>query len=672
MDFLTEVAGALAPGGPISHSLGTFRTREGQSQMAVEVARTMETGGVLVVEAGTGIGKTFAYLIPALLGGGRVLVSTATKALQDQLFKRDIPKLTEALGISPRVAMLKGRGSYVCLDRIANRQATSAYDGPDIFRQWAKVEVWVQSTQTGDLAELDHLDENSLVIPLITSTRESCRGHECKFAQGCHVYRARREALEADLVVVNHHLFFADLNIRESGVAELLPAVRTVVFDEAHQLNEIGVQFLGHQLSTVQLKAFSNDLLKVSQVQARGYAPWPELMGALAQSTQDLRAMAGTDSRKMQWSAAVPTGMEGTGWTSTLNRIGEVLGFVKDALLLVEAVSPELKALRERAQHLCGTLEMFRGEVARGYVRWLDTGKHLQMVYSPLDIARDMQARVLAGYSGSTEKSWIFTSATLGHDDALDWFLRNCGLEGARVMQVRSPFNYEVQAAIYIPQSFPHPRDPSHSLEVAHLVAQGATVLRGRTLVLTTSLRAMRSIGQALRDYFDQAGNLQMQILVQGDVSKRELIERFGGFSPGTQPQCILVASASFWEGIDFPRDALQLLVIDKLPFAPLDDPLHQARTRELEHARKNSFAELQLPQAAIALRQGVGRLIRRETDRGILVVCDPRLTQMAYGKKLLRSLPAMRQLDNRDQWLEALQALTIPSTMDPYSSSRL
>lgn len=668
MDFLTEVALALAPGGPINRAVDTFHPREGQSQMATAVARTMDTGGVLVVEAGTGIGKTFAYLIPALLSGGRVLVSTATKALQDQLFKRDIPRLAQALGVSKRVAMLKGKSSYVCLDRVSNRQAVGAYDGPDIFRQWAKVEVWVQSTQTGDLAELDDLDENSPLIPQITSTRESCRGHDCQFVRDCHVYRARREALEADLVVVNHHLFFADLNVRESGVAELLPSVRTVVFDEAHQLNEIGVQFLGHQLSTRQLNAFSKDLLKVSQVQARGYASWPELMGALLQSVQDLRELVGTGSRRLEWRTVVPSGVAGTGWTSALNRIGEVLDFVKNALLLVEAVSPELKALSVRAQHLCGTLQMFRGEVARGYVRWLETGKHLQMVYSPLDIAQDMRARVLDGDWRATGKSWIFTSATLGHDEALHWFLRSCGLEGAHVMRVLSPFDYEVQAAIYIPQDFPHPRDPSHSLEVAHLAAQGAEILRGRTLVLTTSLRAMGSIGQALRDYFVQAGNFQMQVLLQGETSKRELIEQFRGGSTDTGNQCILVASSSFWEGIDFPGEALQLLLIDKLPFALPDDPLQLARARELEVAGKNPFENLQLPQAEIALRQGVGRLIRRETDRGILVVCDPRMVQMAYGKKLLRSLPVMRRLNSRDQWFEALHAFTIPSTTDPYS----
>jgi len=634
--------------------------------MATEVARTMGAGGVLVVEAGTGIGKTFAYLIPALLGGERVLVSTATKALQDQLFKRDIPRLLAALGVSARVALLKGRSSYLCLHRLGEARLHPQSEMPAVSGQLAQIEIWAQSTRSGDLAELEHLDEEAPSLPLVSSTRDNCLGARCVHAQACYVNQARREALAADLVVVNHHLFFADLNIRESGVAELLPTVRSVIFDEAHQLSEIGVQFLGQQLSTGQLDAFGNDVMKAVQVHARGFASWAELVTDLSQTTQALRAVVGARPGRQKWLGDAPIGVVPADWAGALGRLLDAMHAMDRALALVAEVAPELNALQERALRLRGSLLLFAGGAAPGFVRWLEAGHQLRLVHSPLDIALAMQTRVLpSGEQTSTGKSWIFTSATLGHDAALTWFVRSCGLEGARVLQVPSPFDYKTQAALYVPGDFPRPSDVGHSAAVAHLAAEGAACIGGRTLVLTTTLRAMRSIGQFLRDIFTVSGN--MQILVQGEASKRELIGRFCRAPENTNVPCVLVASASFWEGIDIPGEALQLLIIDKLPFAPPDDPLQQARAEELESRGKSAFRELHLPQAAIALKQGAGRLIRRESDRGVLVVCDARLVQMGYGKKLLASLPPMQRLETKSQWHDALAGLTRPSTTDPW-----
>lgn len=668
MDLRHVVAQAFESGGPLSDAVEAFSPRAGQTQMALEVASTIETGGVLVVEAGTGIGKTFAYLIPALLSGERVLLSTATKALQDQLFKRDIPRLMAVLGVAARVALLKGRSSYLCLHRLEDARQCIAPNDSKSLLQLAQVESWAHATRDGDLAELEQLDDNSPVIPLVTSTRDNCLGVKCPLVQSCHVNRARRVAMGADLVVVNHHLFFADLNVRESGVAELLPSVRSVVFDEAHQLSEIGVQFLGQQFSTGQVLSFAADLLRVGQQHARGFAPWDSLVSALQQAVQNLRQLVGGRPGRLAWRDGLPQGVPSEPWLDITQSVLDALGAVQNALAVVLDVSPELAVLNERARSCSDSLTLFLTATELGFVRWLEVGPQVRMVHSPMDIAQAMQARVLGGDGGETQgKSWIFTSATLGHDATLGLFLQSCGLESARVLQVQSPFDYPSQAAMYVPQDMPAPADPGHVDAVAQLVAQGASALGGRTLVLTTTLRAMRGIGAALRETL--VGQDYLQVLVQGEASKRELVERFCRGDSDGKPGCVLVASASFWEGIDVPGDALQLLVIDKLPFAPPDDPLQEAKAAQLKSVGKNPFKELQLPQAAVALRQGAGRLIRRETDRGVLVICDVRLQQKSYGKKLLASLPPMRRLESPGQWLDALDALTTTSTTDPYWS---
>lgn len=669
MDLRLAVGRAFEPGGPLSDAVEAFFPRAGQTQMALEVAATMADGGVLVVEAGTGIGKTFAYLIPALLSGERVLLSTATKALQDQLFKRDIPRLMAVLGVASRVALLKGRSSYLCLHRLGEaRQSVSPTDSRTSL-QLAQVESWAHSTRDGDMAELDQLDDRSPVIPMVTSTRENCLGAKCPQIQSCHVNQARRVAMGADLVVVNHHLFFADLNVRESGVAELLPSVRSVVFDEAHQLSEIGVQFLGRQFSTGQVVSLAADVLRVGQQHARGFAQWDVLASDLQQAAQDLRQLGGTRTGRLAWRDGLPHGVAREPWLDVTQDMLNVLGAAHNALAFVADVAPELVTLKDRVNVQRESLALFLSDAEPGFVRWVDVGQQIRMVHSPMDIAQAMQSRVL-GVDGdeTTGKSWIFTSATLGHDATLGLFLQSCGLESARVLQVQSPFDYLSNAAIYLPQDMPAPADPGHAEAVAQLVAQGASLLGGRTLVLTTTLRAMRSIGAVLRETL--VGENYLQVLVQGEASKRELVERFCSADSHGQPGCVLVASASFWEGIDVPGDALQLLVIDKLPFAPPDDPLQEAKASQLQSMGKNAFKELHLPQAAVALKQGAGRLIRRETDRGVLVVCDVRLQQKSYGKKLLGALPAMRRLESADQWLEALEALTTSSTMDPNWSS--
>lgn len=683
--LVQQVVAAFLPDGALARMDDQFRTREGQADMAIAVAETVEQGGVLVVEAGTGVGKTFSYLVPAILSGERVLVSTATKTLQDQLFQRDLPHLVQALGVPLRTALLKGRSSYLCLHRLdAARQSAEDVD-PFVARGLAKVEQWSQATRTGDLAELPGLDERSPVIPLVTSTRDNCLGAQCPKLRSCHVNTARRDALAADLVVVNHHLFFADLAVRESGIAELLPTVRVAIFDEAHQLNETGVQFLGMQFSTGQLQDFARDLLGAGLSYARGMADWPEASKAIERSARELRLSLGSAApgARLRWYGSVPEGASPSGWEDAMRTIDRAC---QEALTVLETcmeMAPDLQRLHERGLELQRKAAHFAKDCSAGAVRWADAGVQLRMVESPLDIASAVRTRLLrlpphaqetsmaqfieTSEPGERPRAWIFTSATLGDEPQLRWFTEPCGLEGeAMVLRVSSPFDYAAQAALYVPAWLPRPADPGHAVALARLCADAAERLGGRTLVLTTTLRALRTIGDALRQYFDAGGAIE--VLVQGEWPKRRLMERFrAGSNNDGGRGCVLVASASFWEGVDVPGDALQLVVIDKLPFPPPHDPLVEARSQRLEQAGRSAFRDYSVPEAAVALKQGAGRLIRRETDRGILVVGDIRLTTMPYGRRLLAALPPMRRLDSDDAFYAELESLTTPSTTDPY-----
>ncbi|MFT3815318.1 MAG: ATP-dependent DNA helicase [Acidovorax sp.] len=610
--------------------------------MAEAVARTIAAGGALVVEAGTGVGKTFAYLVPALLSGERVLISTATKALQDQLFTRDLPRLLATLGVPLRAALLKGRASYLCQHRLERAGQGGLHD-PQTLRALAQVQRWAGATESGDLAELPALDERSPVLPLVTSTRENCLGSACTHWAACHVNRARQRALAADVVVVNHHLFFADLAVRESGMAELLPSVRVVVFDEAHQLNATGVQFLGVQAGTGALLAYARDVLAASMATVRGMADWLVLCGNLERAARDLRLAAGRAPGRRAWRGEVPDGVNAAAWRPAMQGAAHACREVVAALDAVREAAPELARLHERGAELMQRMARFAAASAPEAVRWLDAGAQLRFVESPLDIADTVRTRLL----GEEGKAWIFTSATLGDDARLSWFTEPCGLEDADILRVDSPFDYAHQAALYVPRDLPEPASPEHSPAVAALAARAARRLGGRTLVLTTTLKALHAIGEALRARLDG-----IDVLVQGQAPKHRLLERF------RQDGCVLVASASFWEGVDVPGHALQLVVIDKLPFPPPGDPLVDARTQRLEAAGRSAFRDHALPEAAVALKQGAGRLIRHESDQGLLVVCDPRLARMGYGKRLLAALPPMRRLASAQAFDAALEDL--------------
>jgi ATP-dependent DNA helicase DinG len=648
----SETARTFAHGGALSRADDAYAERTLQQQLALAVAEALDARQALVAEAGTGVGKTFAYLVPLLLSGRRALVSTATKSLQDQLFLRDLPRLRDALNVPVRLALLKGRASYLCRHRLA--QARQSGELPDrvSVRALAKIEGWAQGTATGDLAELDGLDERSPVIPLVTSTRENCLGTECPEYRDCHVMKARRDAMAADVVVVNHHLFFADVALRDSGVAELLPTVDAAVFDEAHQLVEAGVQFLGRTLGSAQVIDFARDMLGVGLRAARGLAPWSELATACDRSARELRlACAGPlrDVRgalKLRWQERA----EASQFGAALRGVVASCTAAAEALDTMSELAPDFSRLHERAISLAERAASFEAPCKSGHVRWIDVmSQQARLVESPLDV-REM----LTEQRGQASKAWIFTSATLGADDSLSWFTTTTGLEDAVKLKLGSPFDYAANARLWVPPRFPKPNEPAHPAAVAGLAARCAAALGGRTFVLTTTLRALAAVAEVLRDEL-RSLEADVEVLVQGSAPKRALLQQFLA-----RPSSVLVGSQTFWEGIDVPGDALQCVIIDKLPFPPPNDPLVEARVQQLREQGLDAFNEYFVAEAAVSLKQGAGRLIRSESDRGLLVVCDPRMAQMGYGRRLRAALPPMHPVSSEEEalaWLGLLAA---------------
>ncbi len=642
------VARAFAVDGPLARSEPGFVPRPQQDLLAGRIAQALEGRETLVAEAGTGVGKTFAYLVPLLLSGRRALVSTATKSLQDQLFLRDLPRLTDALNVPLRMALLKGRASYLCRHRLAQARSEGQLADRFAVRALHRVAAWSRGTRTGDLAEIEGLDDRSPVIPLVTSTRDNCLGAECPEYRACHVMQARREAMAADLVVVNHHLFFADLALRDSGVAELLPTVDAAVFDEAHQLVEAGVQFLGTLLSTGQALDLGRDLLALGLQHARGLQPWHDLQAGIERAARELRLASAGAIREVRALLKLAWDERADALQQPLQDLATAALAAADALAGVAEAAPDFPKLEQRARALATLAQRFGAAAVADHVRWIDlTPQQARLVEAPLDI-REMltQQRQLAA------RAWIFTSATLGDDDALSWFSASTGLEDAARLRVGSPFDYRAHARVWVPSRLPLPNAPGHPDAVGALAARCAVALGGRTFVLTTTLRVLPVLATVIAAQAAAQG-ASLSVLVQGSEPRRALLQRFGD-GRGS----VLVGSQSFWEGIDMPGDALQCVLIDKLPFPPPNDPLVQARVRQLRAQGRNPFEDYFVAEAAVSLKQGAGRLIRTESDRGLLVLCDPRLRQMGYGRRLLAALPPMGVLADEAQALDWLAEL--------------
>ncbi len=601
--------------------------------MADAVADTIAERGSLIAEAGTGTGKTFAYLVPALLYGGKVIVSTGTKTLQDQLFQRDLPLVRDALKLPATIALLKGRANYVCHHHLERAASEGRFPSREDARHLTKIVAFSRASESGDRGELADVPENATIWPLVTSTRENCLGGDCSFHADCFVLQARKAALEADVVVINHHLFFADVMLRDEGLAELLPACNTVVLDEAHQLPEIATLFFGEQLTAGQLADLARDAEVAVRTGARDISELPDAASELGPAIRKLRLSLGDTTGKL----AYATAMEREGFAAALNDLGAALERLATQLGLVAERSEDIANCAHRAAQAAEGLARWRtghGGDDGAWIRWVDVmTAGWQLHASPLSVA-DIFSRQVA----ESGRAWIFTSATLAVERDFSLYQRELGLADAATGCWESPFDYATQALLYVPRDLPPPNSREHTEAVVAAVLPVLKASKGRAFLLFTTLRALAVARELLTSAFEREG-LAWPLLVQGESARSELLSRFRELG-----NAVLLGSASFWEGVDVPGDALSVVVIDKLPFAPPDDPLLAARLEHLRAEGGNPFFDYQLPQAAIALKQGAGRLIRTETDRGVLMICDARLTDKPYGKRIWRSLPPMKR----------------------------
>ncbi len=606
-----------------------YKVREQQIDLAQRILHAIESTSVLVAEAGTGTGKTFAYLVPALLAGGKVLISTGTKNLQDQLFDRDLPAVRNAIGAGNTTALLKGRSNYVCLYRLERARTESRLGSREEVAQLAVIERFSRQTTTGDRGDLAEVAENSPVWIHATSTRENCLGQDCPKYKDCFVITARKNALAADVVVINHHLFFADVMLRDEGLAELLPACNTVIFDEAHQLPDTARLFFGDTVSTGQVIDLARDARM--ELRAAGGA-LPDLDRAatkLDKAARDLRLVFREDSVRFAFSQAARTAE----FTPAVNELAGALS----------AFRTLLESQAERSEGLAGCLrrtEETRAKIAHWQdagdlesVRWVEVfASALQLHTTPLRTAELFRKQM-----DDHPRAWIMTSATLAVGEDFGHFTRELGIEEAASVRWESPFDFAGNALFYVPKDLREPNDPAFTESVVEAAYPVLRASRGRAFLLFTTLRALRRAKDLLAEKLARDG-LDYPLLVQGTGSRSELLARFRRLD-----NPILLGSQSFWEGVDVRGEALSLVVIDKLPFAPPDDPVLAARIDALRAKGGNPFMELQLPQAILQLKQGAGRLIRDETDRGVLVVCDPRLYSKPYGRTIRASLPPMR-----------------------------
>ena len=624
-----DLAAIFGATGSLSRVVEGFRARSMQIEMAQAVADAIARSKVLIAEAGTGTGKTFAYLVPALLSGGKVIVSTGTKTLQDQLFARDIPTVRRALQAPVSVALLKGRSNYLC-HHYLGRTLDAGHQAQQEASHLALIEAWARSTASGDKAGLAEVPENAAIWNAVTSTRENCLGSECAAFERCFVMKARKAALEADVVVVNHHLFFADVAMRGEGVAELLPACNTVIFDEAHQLAGTASLFFGDSLSSAQIIELARVARVAALTDARDTPQLIERSDVLEFAARDLRlAFPATPGRYSSDEAA-----RRATFTSGVAALEDALARLTDGLTDHAPRSEALAQCMERALMTADKLQGWRDDTTTEFVRWVEVLHHaVHLNATPLSVAEIFRTQIEAH-----ARAWIFTSATLSLGGDFSHYRDELGLQQADARYWESPYDYQRQGLLCIPDGLPEPRSPLHTRAVVEAALPAIEAAGGRAFLLFTSLRAMREAVTLLEDIF-QRRQWTFPLLAQGEGSRSELLERFRMLG-----NAVLVGSQSFWEGVDVRGDALSLVVIDKLPFASPDDPVLAARIAKLDRDGRSAFLEYQLPQAAILLKQGAGRLIRDEADRGVLMICDVRLTTKGYGKRLLASLPPMRR----------------------------
>ena len=624
-----EVERFFSDQSPLAAEVASFRPRAQQREMALAVAEAIRDNTILVVEAGTGTGKTFAYLVPALLNGGKVIISTGTKNLQDQLFQKDLPMVRDALRAPVSVALLKGRANYVCHYHLERAQTDGLFKTREDIKHLGKIKQYAKVTQSGDKSGLADVPENAPIWMQVTSTRDNCLGQECPQHKDCFVLKARSEAMKADIVVVNHHLFFADVMLRDEGVAELLPACNTVIFDEAHQLPETASLFFGESLSTTLLLDLARDTRIEAAAAAKDFAPLPKAADELDKAARDLRLVFKKEGRLP--AAATENLKE---FAPALKTLGEKIAQLNGLLEKQAERSEGLENCWVRVQALSQQLAKWQKGEEPDQVRWLEIFHHsLQLNTTPLSIAEIFERQI-----GGSARAWIFTSATLAVKQDFSLYQSEMGLLKAKTACWDSPFNYAEQALLYVPQNLPEPNTDGYTEAVVQAALPLIEASKGRAFLLFTSLRAMQRAHEILQAEFDRR-SWDYPLLLQGEGSRNEMLSRFREHG-----NAVLLGSQSFWEGVDVRGEALSLVIIDKLPFAPPDDPVLAARIEQMKKQGRNAFMEYQLPRAIITLKQGAGRLIRDETDRGVLMICDPRIITKHYGKRIWQSLPPMKR----------------------------
>ena len=638
MTSAKNISALFAPDGVLAKHIENFRARPQQIELAQAIADAIESNTQLIAEAGTGTGKTVAYLVPALLAGGKVIISTGTKNLQDQLFQRDLPTVRDALKVPVTIALLKGRANYICHYHLERTRTDGRFITREDAKSLSKIVNYAKTTQSGDKSGLSGVAENAPIWMQVTSTRDNCLGQECPNHKECFILKARKEAMTADVVVVNHHLFFADVMLRDEGVAELLPACNTVIFDEAHQLPETASLFFGESISTSQLIDLAHDTRLEAANSARDFKPLPIATDALDKAAKDLRLVFNQPDglfKQKEGRMAANTVQDISNWQGTLTALTDCLAHLNTMLEAQAERSEGLQNCWQRGLELHRKIKLWEEDVTGdGLVRWLEIFHHsVQLNTTPLSIA-EIFSKQMSGHP----RAWIFTSATLAVKQNFDHYQAEMGLPGARTACWDSPFNYSAQALLYVPQDMPEPNSPGYTEAVVQAALPLLEASKGRAFLLFTSLRAMQQAHEILQTEFARK-QLDYPLMLQGDGSRNELLSRFREHG-----NAVLLGSQSFWEGVDVRGEALSLVVIDKLPFAAPDDPVLAARIAHITKQGRNAFMEYQLPRTVINLKQGAGRLIRDEMDRGVLMICDPRLITKSYGKRIWQSLPPFKR----------------------------
>ncbi len=621
----------LSENGPVANSIEGFSPREQQQEMADVIGDNLEQNGVLIGEAGTGTGKTFAYLVPALMSGKKVIISTGTKHLQDQLYHRDLPVIRDALKLPISIALLKGRANYLCLNRLGEAGGHGNSMTSKLHVQLTAVREWAEQTVIGDVAELSSVPEDSTVWPMVTSTADNCLGQECPQFSDCHVYKARKEANDADILVVNHHLFMADMSLREGGFGEVLPGAEAVIFDEAHQLHDIASLFFGSTITSRQLLDLSRDVFTTYLKDASDMPDIEDAGNDLEKAAKDFRLSLGPAKQKAPWREIKNNPRVKAG----LKDLIEKLQTLKDCLKPAAERSRALETCFVRTDSILSRLIGFtdqntkEDDASEGVLQWYETYQRAFILnVTPLEISKVFQAR-----RQSYQCSWIFTSATLAVGESFSYFAHRLGLDDATTKLWDSPFDYPNQALLYLPSLGLEPNHPQYTAAVVDAAIPVLQASQGRAFVLFTSHRALKEAAELF------AQKLDFTLLIQGQAPKAELLEQFRN-----TPSAILLGTSSFWEGVDVRGEALSCVIIDKLPFASMGEPVMQARLDAMRKQGKNPFMEYQLPEAVITLKQGVGRLIRDENDTGVLMICDPRISTKSYGRIFLSSLPPMQR----------------------------